>query len=202
MSLDPKQRDRLLSDLPGILLSIQILVKGVEKLPYFSHFPLHVGFLFLAGGFIIFGTLFHNHLEKRVKNVHALFHLIEGAVLIVSALILFEKGKIRIPLFILFIGFCYLAIGIFFYCVKPPNRERASRHFLRWSGRVFLAAGLLAIGLNFRHDRDAWVFGIGGLLIAIGLFHLLCKEWLLTRVMKKTAVHQVPPRSAIEEKPE
>lgn len=198
MSLDQNKRNRLLADLPGIALGFQILVKGYEKLPYFSHFPLHIGFLFLAGGFIIFGTLFHHRLEKRFKNVHALFHLIEGAVLIVSALILFEKGKIRIPLFMLFIGLIYLALGIFSYSINRANNVRIGRSFLLWLGRAFMAAGLLAVGLNLQHDRNGWVFGIGGLFFAMGLFYALCTGWLLARLLKEAGVHQEPPPPEIE----
>ena len=73
------------AEFAGICIGAQILSKAFDKLHDFSHYPVHVGFLFFAGVFVIVGSLFHRPLEKRIKNSHALFHLAEGLVMIVSA---------------------------------------------------------------------------------------------------------------------
>lgn len=155
----------------GLAVGIQILVKAFDKLPYFSHYPLHIGFLFSAGLFVIIGSIFHHLLEKYIKHSHALFHLIEGFVFIISALLLFEKGKIRLPAFIIFIGFIYLLIGVIGYKVSETNYKQISKPLFRWLGITFLLFGFIAMVINWNYDKNTWVFIIASLFVFIGLFY-------------------------------
>jgi hypothetical protein len=157
----------------GLAIGTQILLKGVDKLPHFSEHPFQITFLLLAGGFVLVGSLVHERLERRVRSAHGLFHMIEGAVLVVSAVMLFEKGKVRLPLVILFAGCLYALSGAVASLVTPENRERVTRRLRRGIGVVLLLAGVASLGLNLRGDRDPWFFVIGGLFLAMGLLLLL-----------------------------
>lgn len=184
MSVDRVKNLARLADIPGILLGIQVLLKGVDKLPYFHHHPLHISFFFLAGGFIVSGSFLHHLLEKRIKNVHALFHLLEGVALATSALLLFEKGKLRMPLILLFLGCMYVVLGLISYRMNEGNRERLGKRLIKWFGLAFIVAGLIALFLNLRHDRNPWVFVIAGLFLACGLFYFLFSNWIATRLSR------------------
>ncbi len=190
MTTDRQKRLMRMADIPGLLLGIQILLKGVDKLPDFGHHPLHVSFFLLAGGFVFAGSILHHLLEKRVKNVHALFHLLEGAALATSALLLFERGKLRMPLVLLLLGILYAVLGLVGLRLNRENSERIGRRLFRWVGVVFVAAGLVMAGLNVAHDRDVWVFIIAGIFLASGFVYLLFGNWLTARLGRTAGVGQ------------
>lgn len=184
-----------LTDLPGLLLGIQVLAKGVDKLPYFDHHPFHVSFFFLAGAFIAVGSFLHHFLEKWVKNVHALFHLLEGAVLAVTALLLFEKGHVSLPLVLLCLGFFYVVVGLVTFRMNEQNRLRLGRALLRWLGLAFLVMGAVMFILNRSHGDDPWVYGCGGLILVLGAFFLFFNGWITEKFPQPNhgrSVHRAP----------
>lgn len=183
----------LMTNLGGVAMGVQILVEGADKLTHFREFPFLVSFLFLAGIFIIAGTFLHTRLERKVKNVEALFHLIEGGVLMASALFLFEQGKVRMPIFILFMGILYVILGLVHYQMKNDNREKLARKLVYGLGLFFLLAGLLMIVTNFYVDRDGWVFGVGGLIFMVGLFYTLFGDKMVQRLLAASKGNQHPP---------
>ena len=165
----------------GVAVGVQILLKAVDKLPYFSAHPFLVGFLFLAGTFVTVGSLAHERLERRVRNAHGLFHLIEGAVLVLAAVLLFEKGKLRMPLVLLLAGCLYAVSGAVSYVLTPENRERVGRRFLRSVGVVLLLAGAALGVFTALGDRDPWAFGAAGLFLLVGLSMTLLTDRMLRR---------------------
>lgn len=172
------------TEFAGLCIGFQILVKAFDKLPYFRHYPLSISFLIFAGLFVTIGSLLHHRLEKHIKHTHALFHCIEGVVMIISALLLFDKGKFRMPAFILFIGCLYIVLGILGYTLNKDNYKRLGRPILRWTGIVLLVFGVVAIGLNWNYDKDPWVFGIAALILLIGAFYSIFTDWILSQMGK------------------
>ncbi len=171
-------------DFAGFLIGLQILIKAWDKLPYFVHYPFHVGFLLLAGLFVVLGSFFHHLLEKRVKKVHAFFHLMEGAAIIVSALLLFEKGKFRLPAFILFVGCLYLVLGVIGYKIDADNYQQLGRRLLKWVGLAFIVFGSLSVIWNWNYDKDPWVFIISGIFLLFGIFYFIFADWFMKRLAK------------------
>ncbi len=165
----------------GLAVGTQILLKGADKLPHLSRHPFLVGFLFLAGAFVTVGSIAHERLERRIRNAHGLFHLVEGAVLVLSAVLLLEKGRLRLPLVLLLVGCLYAVSGAISYVLTPENRERVGRRFLRSVGVVLLLAGAALGGFTAVGDRDPWAFGIGGLFVVIGISMALFSDRLLRR---------------------
>lgn len=163
----------------GLAVGTQILLKAADKLPHFSRHPYLVGFLFLAGAFVTVGSIGHERLERRVRNAHGLFHLVEGAVLVLTAVLLLEKGRLRLPLVFLLVGCLYAVSGAVSYVLTPENRERVGRRFLRSVGVVLLLAGAALGGFTAVGDRDPWAFGIGGLFLVIGLSMTFLADRLL-----------------------
>ena len=202
MTADRQKALSRLADLSGVLLGIQILAKGVDKLPYFSHFPLHVGFLLLAGGFVVVGSFLHHFLEKWVKNVHALFHLLEGAVLIVTALLLYEKGHVSLPLVLLLLGVVYAVVGLVSFRMNEQNRLRLGRSLLRWIGLAFLVAGTAMLVLNRQHGDDPWVYGAGGLFLVLGACYFFFNGWIMAKFPKPDHGLPSPPAAEPEDLPE
>ena len=181
MTRDSTQAVQWAAAIGGFCLGAQILTKAIDKLPHFSEHPFRIGFLLAAGAFVTAGSLAYHRLERRMPHLHGLFHLIEGCVLAVSASLLFEKGKIRMPLVILFLGILYVVLGATSYWITPRNQDRVGRRLLKWMGAAFLVAGGVACGLNLANDRDGWVFVIGALFLALGLLLTARPDWLMTR---------------------
>lgn len=172
-------------DLPGLLLGFQILLEGWGRMPDFNRFPLPVIFLFLAGLFVVFGTLLRHRLEKRLKKIDALFHFTQGAVLIVSALILMEQGKIRIPMIILFTGFIYLILGLLSYHMNETNREQLGRRFMIGLGAGIMAAGLVLLAYTLNHDRDPWALGFSAFFLILGALYAFFGKAIVRRLSPK-----------------
>ncbi len=194
-----KEIVKWISEFAGIAIGIQILTKAFDKLHYFEESPIKVGFLFVAGIFVIVGSIFHHRLEKRIKNIHSLFHIIEGTVLAISAILLFEKGKIRLPAFILFVGVMYLVLGVIGSKINDTNYKKYSKPVLRWLGITFVLFGLIAIVINIFNDKDGWVFGVSVLFVLIGLFYSLFTEFILKKIEKMENKNKDNSISAAEE---
>jgi hypothetical protein len=175
---------RFAPEFAGLCIGIQILLKWWSKLPHLSERPLHVGFIFLAGLFVTLGSVFHHRLEKRVRNVHALFHTIEGLVLATCAVLLFEEGKFRIPAFIFFIGCLYVVVGLVGYRINEGNWQRSGRRLLFGAGVACLLFGLTAIVLNLLHDANVWVFIIAAIFVSFGIIYTFFTDRVMARLQK------------------
>jgi hypothetical protein len=175
-------------DIPAVIIGVQIFTKGWTKLDHFGHHPMLVAFLLLTGAFVIIGSIVTAWLERRIAHAHALFHAAEGMAFGVSALILLEKGKLRMPLLLLFIGCVYLVFGVFGFLESRTDARQKER--LAALGRLvlavaFLLAGILLAGSTAAGDRDVWAFGTSALLAAIGVVGLVL---LLVRRRRKGGV--------------
>ena len=162
---------KLATEFAGFLIGVQILLKALDKMKYFSQYPAHVCFLFAAGLFVIAGSIFNAARRKESGHAHALFHIVEGVVIITSALILFEEGKFRMPAFLAFIGCLYVMMGMIGYKLNKDNYKQYGKSILRWVGSAFLVFGFTAVIWNWNYDKDKWVFGIGGMFILIGALY-------------------------------
>lgn len=104
MNQETKPKGKFNPQMAEYFIGLSLLIKGYEELPHFSHYPFSIGFIFFAGVFIILGTRFHHHLEKRIRHSGGLFHVLEGLVEIITAIILFQGLKKMIPFFSLLLG--------------------------------------------------------------------------------------------------
>ncbi len=164
-------------DIPAVLIGVQILLKGWAKLEDFGHHPFIVTILLLLGSLITFGAFATLWVERRIKSAHALFHVAEGVAITLSAVVLFEKGKLRLPLVLLLAGLCYIVAG-FIESRPPARRAQLAGPIKRVFGCAFLAAGvLLAVSTAF-HDRAVGALGAAGLLVIIGAAMLLIRPRL------------------------
>jgi hypothetical protein len=168
-------------DIPAIIIGVQILLKGSEKLADFGHHPFLVTSLLLLGGFVVVGAFLSLWLEKRIQNAHALFHAAEGVALGLLAIVLLEKGKLRMPLLLLLIALFYLVLGIV-ESRPPARRAQLVGPMLRSFGWAYLAAGLLLAGSTALGDHNVWAFGTAGFLAIIGAALLLLRPRLVPRL--------------------
>jgi hypothetical protein len=167
-----KKLGPLTLDLPAFFIGLYILLKGWEKLEHFEHHPLIVSLLFILGGVVVIGSLASHWLEKRVKSPHGVFHIIKGVAIALSAIILFEDGKLRILLLFFLIALVYLTLGVL-ESLPPSRRERYACVMQRAFGASFVVAGLTLAITTALHDADVWAFGAAALFIAIGVILLI-----------------------------
>lgn len=162
------------ADLPAMFVGVQVLVKGWDKIEHFDHHPVLVSFLLLMGAIIIIAAAVMIGLNQRMTHTaHAHLHVAEGAALVVSAILLFEKGGLRIPVLLLFIGCAYVLAGYLEYQKPGPRKEHLAIAALRWLGVAFVAMGLLLALYTVNRDRDAWALGAAGVCALIGAALLL-----------------------------
>lgn len=186
---------KLATEFAGFLIGVQILLKALDKMKYFSEYPVHVCFLFAAALFVMAGSIYNGLKRKESAHSHALFHLIEGVVLVICAIILFEEGKFRLPAFIAFIGCLYVLMGIIGYKLNKDNFRQLGKPILRWVGSAFILFGLIAVIWNWNYDKDKWVFIISGMFILIGAFYAFLAGWLISRFERaaKPKTPEAPP---------
>jgi hypothetical protein len=168
-------------DIPAAIVGVQILTKGMAKLESLDHHPFIVTSLLLLGGFVFVAAFLPLWLEKRIQHAHALFHLAEGVAMSLSAVILFEKGKLRIPIILAFVGLMYVAVG-FLESRSQARRERLAGPMLRGTGCVFLVGGVVLAGFTAFRDQDVWAYSASGLFVVLGAALLLGAPHLLRRV--------------------
>ena len=176
-------------DVPAAVIGFQILAKAAEKLEGVHHHPLVVAALFLLGGFVLVAALLPIWMRRRLPHAHALFHLAEGVAMSLSALILFEKGGLRIPTILVGAGLLYVAAG-YLESRPPGRREQLAGPILTGVGCVILAGGVVLAGYTVFHDKDAWALGASGLFVVIGAALLLLRPRLLR--------HAPPPSQQAE----
>ncbi|MBP7865632.1 MAG: hypothetical protein KA419_06745 [Acidobacteria bacterium] len=185
--MDHKQKKALhvAEMIAGLAIGLQILVKAADKAEHFAEAPVKIVVLFLLGLFVIVGSVGHRRLEKRVRNAHALFHILEGAALVVSAVILFEKGRMRLPLMLLILGLLFGAVGAVAFRITPENWKSRSRLLMHGIGLAALAGGAALAGFTMANDRDPWAMGCGALTMGVGCLALFHADGFLARMGKK-----------------
>jgi uncharacterized membrane protein YhhN len=165
-------------DIPAAVIGVQILVKGMEKLESIGQHPFIVSAILALGAFILVASALPLWLERRIAHLHALFHVAEGVAMGLSALLLFEKGRLRIPIILVFVGLLYVVAG-FLESRPEAERERLAAPLLKGIGWAIVAGGLVLAGFTMFGDRDAWALGAAGFFVLIGAACLLGAPWLL-----------------------
>ena len=134
--------------IPVVIIGVGIPLKGMEKLERLGHHPVVVTILLLLGGFVVLGAFLAFWLEKRIENAHALAHAAEGVAMSLRRFVLFEKGKLRMPLLLLFVGFLFVVIG---YVESKPQeqRERLTGPVLKGTAWAALAGGVSRSSLHW-----------------------------------------------------
>jgi hypothetical protein len=165
-------------DFPAAFIGVQILAKGMEKLESLGHHPVLVSSLLLLGGFVLVAAFLPHWLEKHIPHVHALFHVAEGVAMNLSAVLLFEKGRVRIPMILAFVGLLYMVAG-YLESRSPAEKERLAGPLLKGIAWSILAGGGILAGFTAWGDRDAWAFGASGFFILVGAVLLVNAPYLL-----------------------
>jgi hypothetical protein len=190
--MSSKGMDKLRSlamDVPAAVIGFQILAKGLEKLDELHHHPLVVTALLLLGGFVLLAALLPIWMRRGLPHAHALLHLAEGVAMSLSALILFEKGGLRIPIILVGAGLLYVAAG-YLESRPPGRREQLAGPILTAIGCFILAGGVVLAVYTAFHDNDVWALGASGLFVVIGATLLLLRPRLLR--------HELPPSQQAE----
>lgn len=173
---------RYASEIAGYILGFQILITALDQLEKFEVYPFKIGFLLAASICIIIGTLSIKKLKPFIKDIDAIFNIIEGAVSVVSAILLFEEGKVKIPFFIFFIGLFLIVFGIIRLKLKEENLHTLGRVFFRRAGFAFFIFGFAAIIFNTLADKDKWVYFSSLLFFAIGIFYTFFTDYLISKM--------------------
>lgn len=168
-------RKAIVEKITELGIGLTLLSKGWEHVEEFERFPLWVAFIFAAGLFVIAGAVFHERLERRIKNSSGLFHLLEGVVEISCGAILFGKGKHWIPIFLIFLGLVYLSVGLVHLLNKPENRERAERRLRMYQAAAFILFGAATAVLATMKGREPMVYLMDAVLVGSGIFILARK---------------------------
>ncbi len=185
-------------DIPAIFIGLKIIIEGVERLEGFEHHPLVVSSLLLLGVCVLAAAFLPLWLEKRLRSAHALFHLAEGVAITLSAILLLEKGRLRIPMVLLGAGLLYVVAG-YLESRPPARRQQLAGPMLAGIGWFILAGGVVLAGFTAFGDRDPWAFGTSGLLVVIGTAMLLARPRLLR--LPRPATHAVGGESEPPELP-
>jgi len=170
-----ERRKAILEKIAEFGIGLTLLSKGWEYVEEFERFPLWVAFIFAAAVLVIAGALFHERLERKIKNSTGLFHILEGVVEIVCGAILLDKGKRWLPMFLALIGFVYLSVGLVRFLTKAENRERAERRLRMYQAAAFIIFAAATAVFNTMSDREPMVYLVDGVLVAVGIFILTRK---------------------------
>ena len=139
-----------------LLVGFAILAKGWAKLEEHPGPSAEVILIFLAGIFIILGTIFLRRLEEKIGNFAATFHVAEGLALLFVGSIFLREGSSRLQYFYFFIGAAFLAIGlIFFFCPREKKDKVRSRVQL-WLGIALLSVGFFTFLMNRFGKTSPW----------------------------------------------
>ncbi len=167
-----ENRNALMETISHMLIGLVLVMKGIDKAEHYRQHPLTVIFLFAAGAFIILGALFHQRIEKKVRNFSALFRIAEGLALVPVGIVLLEKSA-RLPYFIFFAAALNLGLGAFEFFTSAGEKKRLRPVLLAVMGAVFLGAALVFSACNYFNSGNAWAYGISGIFAVCGLFLLL-----------------------------
>jgi hypothetical protein len=173
-SLKEKMRAKL-EKIPEYGIGLTLLSKGWDEVEHFHRFPVWVAFIFLAAVFVIVGATFHDRLESKVKNSAGLFHILEGVVEIICATVLLEEGKHWLPIFLAFLGFCYLSGGLVRFLTGAENFERVQKRFRVFQAIAFIVFAVATFVFNYLTDGKLIVYLMDGALMAGGTIILTRK---------------------------
>jgi hypothetical protein len=165
-------------DIPAIFIGLKIVVEGVERLEGIDHHPLIASSLLFLGVLVLATAFLPLWLEKRLASAHALGHMAEGIAIALSAILLFEQGRLRMPIVLLGTGLLYLVAG-YLHSRPPARREQLAGPTLAAIGYFLVAGGVVLAGFTAFGDRDPWAFGASGLFVVMGTALLLARPWLL-----------------------
>lgn len=163
-------------DVPALIIGLQILAKGWEKLEG-GHHPLLAPFLLVLGAAVVVAAFLTLWLEKRTGSGHAPFHIAEGTAMALSALATFEGDHLRIPSIVLLAGLAYLSLGV----VEAQREDRKARWIgpLQKSlGAAFLLAGLALGVFTAFGDRSIAALITAAVLAILGLVLILLPRWI------------------------
>jgi peptidoglycan/LPS O-acetylase OafA/YrhL len=165
------------------LVGFAILAKGWAKLEEHPGLSAEIILIFLAGIFIILGTVFLRRLEEKIRNFTATFHVAEGlALLFVGSIFLREAGS-RLQYFYFFIGAAFLAVGLVFFFCPAEKREKAQFQVQIWLGIAFMAAGIFTFVMNRFGETSPWADVVALVFVAVGLAMIV-----RTRLKKKSGI--------------
>jgi hypothetical protein len=176
-------------DVWAAFVGLQILSKGIAKLEAFDHHPVIVVSLLSLGAFVLVASLLPLCLEKRLPHAHAIFHVAEGVAMSLSAMILFEKGKLRIPIVFLCAGLLYVVAG-YLESRTRARRERLAGPMLKGVGVAITAGGVILATFTLLGDRDAWALGAAAFFVLVGVTLLLAAPLLLRRAAADASSNQ------------
>jgi hypothetical protein len=158
------------------LVGFAILAKGWAKLEEHPGLSAEIILIFLAGIFIILGTVFLRRLEEKIKNFTATFHVAEGlALLFVGSIFLREAGS-RLQYF-------YFSVGLVFFFCPAEKREKAQFQVQVWLGIAFMAAGIFTFVMNRFGETSPWADVVALVFVAVGLAMIV-----RTRLKKKSGI--------------
>jgi hypothetical protein len=180
-SLASEKKKEILEKISHFCVGLPLILKGVDKAEHFSQHPFTVIFLFCAGAFIILGAIFHRGIEKKIPNITAIFHGLEGTALILVGLILLEKSS-RLPYFLFFAGVLYLGIGAFGFFTDAAEKKRWRPLLMTVLGIIFLLAAVVFTAFNFFNSGNTWAYITAGVIAIMGLFILFIRK-----ISKKTS---------------
>lgn len=187
MGKDSKLKNRFsayATEITGFALGFQILVSALDRLDEFQIHPFQVSFLIIAAVFVIAGTFLHKKLKPYVKNIDVFFQITEGIVSVLSAILMFEEGKSRIPYFIFFIGLVLILLGIIRLKINQGNWHLYGKKVIKYIGLAFLIFGSGAIIINTIRDKNGWVYFTSGLFLFMGVLYFVFNNWVFEKISK------------------
>jgi len=180
-----EKRRKKLMPINHYLVGLGLILKGVDKLDHYDHFPYSVIYFFAAGVFIIICTKLHHQIEKYIKKFDASFFVLEGLALILASFILFEREGAKIPYFFFFLGMVYFIIGFTVLLSNEKNMEKVFGILQKVLAVLFIAAAAISLILNFIFSFTTWIYIMAAIMAGVGIF-LLKAEKILTRYQTKS----------------
>jgi hypothetical protein len=169
------ERYAMLESLAHYLVGLTLVLKGIDLAEQFNRHPFTVMFLSGAGIFIILNAVFHHKIEKNEPHFSALFHVAEGAFLIIIGLVLLDYDS-RQPFLFFFAGAAYFLLGAIQLFKVAAERKDLMRFFLTVPASVFLAAAGVALAVNLFGTNNPRVYFSAGVLAVSGMFIIMVRK--------------------------
>lgn len=112
-------RNKLLSLIHHLIISVALLLKGYDK---FSHHKLFGGLIFCFGVVILVYFVYVLLKQKENRTMHILIHLFEGLASLFTAYIFFEEGK-RYLQYIFILAAIGFFISVYVFAVKHKSTK-------------------------------------------------------------------------------